>query len=95
MGFLVSNLPVAKETIKFAEQNTLDAQELALYGGEEYELVVTIDPKHWAETESAVADVGGKLLPIGRAKRNERVLLDADNKKSVIEARGYEHFKVS
>ena len=93
VGFLVSALPVAEETAKFAEQNGLDASESALYGGEEYELVVTVDPKRWAEAEKAVEDAGGRLLPIGKATRNPRVLLDDPGGKRVIEARGYEHFK--
>jgi thiamine-monophosphate kinase len=93
VGFLVSALPGAEETAKFAEQNGLDASELALYGGEEYELVVTVDAKRWVEAENAVGAAGGKLLPIGKATRNQRVLLDVAGRKRVIEARGYEHFR--
>ena len=92
---MVSTLPVAKEVAEFAEANGLDACELALYGGEEYELVVTVDPKKWVEAESAVAAVGGKLLPIGKATRDKRILLAVDGEKRVIEARGFEHFKGS
>lgn len=93
LGFLVSALPVAEETAKFAEQNGLDASELALYGGEEYELVVTVDPKQWAEAEKSIGAAGGKLLPIGKTTRGQRVLLGVAGRKSVIEARGYEHFR--
>ena len=45
VGFLVNSVPVADEVRRFAEFNHLDPLELALYGGEEYELVVTIKPK--------------------------------------------------
>jgi len=93
VGFLVSVLPVAEEVAGFAEQNQLDASELVLYGGEEYELVVTVDPKRWAKAEAAAAAAGGKLLPIGKATRGRRVLLEVGGKRRVIEARGYEHFK--
>jgi thiamine-monophosphate kinase len=93
VGFVVSGLPVADEVRRFAEFNGLDACELALYGGEEYELVVTVKPKMWSEAETAVEAVGGRLLPIGKATRDKQVVLDVDGKKRVIEARGYEHFK--
>jgi thiamine-monophosphate kinase len=93
VGFLVNSVPVADEVRRFAEFNGLDALELALYGGEEYELVVTIKPNRWVAAETAVEAVGGCLLPIGRATRDKQVLLDINGEKRVIEARGWEHFK--
>jgi thiamine-monophosphate kinase len=93
VGFVISSVPVADEVRRFAEFNGLDALELALYGGEEYELVVTVKPKLWVDAETAVEAVGGRLLPVGKVTRNRRVLLDVDGKKRPVEARGWEHFK--
>jgi thiamine-monophosphate kinase len=93
VGFIVNSVPIANEVKRFAEFNHLDPLELALYGGEEYELVVTIKPKRWGDAENAVESVGGCLLPIGKVRRDKQVLLDVDGKKRVIEARGWEHFK--
>ena len=93
VGFVVNSVPVADEVRRFAEFNGLDALELALYGGEEYELVVTVKPKLWVDAETAVEAVGGSLLPIGKVTRNRQVLLDVDGKKRLVEARGWEHFK--
>ena len=93
VGFLVNSVPVADEVRRFAEFNHLDPLELALYGGEEYELVITIKPKGWADAEAAVEAVGGRLLPIGKVTKDTQMLLDVDGKKRVIEARGWEHFK--
>jgi thiamine-monophosphate kinase len=93
VGFLVNSLPIAHEVKCFAEFNGLDALELALYGGEEYELVVTVKPKRWAAAETAVEAAGGCLLPVGKATRDRQVLLDVDGEKRVVEARGWEHFK--
>jgi thiamine-monophosphate kinase len=78
---------------RFAEFNGLDALKLALYGGEEYELVVTVKPKLWVDAEAAVEAVGGRLLPIGKVTRDKQVILEVDGKKCPIEARGWEHFK--
>jgi thiamine-monophosphate kinase len=93
VGFLITGLPVADEVRRFAGANGLDVCDLALYGGEEYELVVTVDPKRWVEAESAVEGVGGQLLPIGKATKDKVVVLDVDGKRRVVEARGWEHFK--
>ncbi len=93
VGFVVNSVPVADEVKCFAEFNGLDALELALYGGEEYELVVTVKPKLWVDAESAVEAVGGRLLPIGKVTRDRQVVLEMDGKKRLIESRGWEHFK--
>jgi thiamine-monophosphate kinase len=93
VGFVLDHVPVADEVQQFAELNGLDALDLALYGGEEYELVVTVKPKLWAKAKSAVESVGGMLLPIGKVVRDKRVVLELDGKKRLVEARGWEHFK--
>lgn len=93
VGFLVNSVPVADEVRRFAEFNGLDALELALHGGEEYELVVTVKPRRWVAAETAVEAVGGCLLPIGKVTRDKQVLLDVNGEKRVVEARGWEHFK--
>jgi thiamine-monophosphate kinase len=93
VGFVVNSVPVADEVRRFAEFNGLDALELALYGGEEYELVVTVKPKKWADAKTIVEAMGGCLLPIGKVTRDRQVLVDVDGEKRVIEARGWEHFK--
>lgn len=93
VGFSLTSLPIAQEVERFAEVNEFNAQDLTLYGGEEYELVVTINPKLWNKAEKAVEAVGGKLLPIGKAIRDKQIILDMDGKKQPIKAKGWEHFK--
>jgi thiamine-monophosphate kinase len=93
VGFEVNNVPIAPEVKRFAELNSLDASELALYGGEEYELVLTVKPEGWAAALAAVEAVGGQLLPIGKATKEKQIILRANGKEHVIEARGWEHFK--
>jgi thiamine-monophosphate kinase len=93
VGFLINSLPTAKEVKGFAKINKLDPLDLTLYGGEEYELVLTIKPKFWDKAEKAVERVGGKLLPIGKVTAEKQVLLEIDGEKVLIERRGWEHFK--
>lgn len=93
VGFLIENVPVAHEAAKFAEANGLDPLDLALYGGEEYELVLTIKPSLWDKAEKAVKSVGGNLIKIGRTTSEKQIALEVDGKRRVIEPRGWEHFR--
>jgi thiamine-monophosphate kinase len=93
VGFLINRLPMSEEVGEFAKINGLDPLELTLYGGEEYELVLTVKPGLLKKAEKTVETVGGKLLPIGKVIAEEQVLLEVDGKRHFIEARGWEHFK--
>ena len=93
VGFLIDSLPIGKDVKRFAEINRLDESELTLHGGEEYELVLTIKPRLWKKAEKAVERIGGKLLLIGKVTTQKQVLLEIDGMRSMIEPRGWEHFK--
>lgn len=93
IGFTVDKLPIAPEAERFAEDHDIDPEELALYGGEEYELVLTVKPNLWAAAEEAVRRVRGSLFRIGMVEAKKTVLMKTDGKRRVIQPRGYEHFK--
>jgi thiamine-monophosphate kinase len=93
VGFLIDRVPVAEEAKRFADSCGVDVFELALHGGEEYELVVTVKSDRWRDAEAAAEAVGGRLLPVGKVMKEKRVVLVQDDKKRLIEARGWEHFK--
>ena len=79
--------------VLFAKKTGLDAVDLALFGGEEYELVVTVKPDLWGKAIREVEEVGGTLVQIGIATSDNGVVLETDGKKREIAAKGYEHFK--
>jgi len=93
IGFEIEDAPLAPEAEKFARTHRLDPVELCFYGGEEYELVVTIKPKLWRKAEKAVEKVGGKLIKIGKAIEKREIYLKVKDKIVPIEARGWEHFR--
>lgn len=93
VGFVINSVPIAEEVGRFAEFNGLDSLELALYGGEEYELVVTVKSRRWDDAEMAVRATGGILLPIGQVTRKKQVLLKMDGEKHLIKPLGWEHFR--
>ncbi len=93
VGFLIDNLPIAPTAEKFAKIHGFNPVDLALYGGEEYEILATIKPELWQEAKKAVETVGGTLIKIGVATKKKQLLLKTDENFVPIVARGWEHFK--
>lgn len=90
VGFKIDQLPMASEAQNFANLHNLDANELCLYGGEEYELVVTVKPRLW---DRAIENV--PLIEIGRATEKKTLSLRKGKRAIPIEARGWEHFRTN
>ena len=95
VGFIIDNLPTALETREFAKIHDLDSVKLSLYGGEEYELIVTVKPKLWRDVKKAVEGVGGSLVKIGTVTKEKRLILKVKGKAILIQPKGWEHFKHS
>jgi len=90
VGFLIDRLPIAEEAKQLAQLHKLDPFELCLYGGEEYELVVTVKPRLWRKVCKQVA-----LIKIGYATKKRDIIFKKGKKTLPIEARGWEHFKTT
>jgi thiamine-monophosphate kinase len=93
VGFIIDHLPVAQEAKEFAKIHNLDPVELSLYGGEEYEILVTVKPKLWKAAERALKRVEASLIKIGVVTMKKALTLRIKEKTVPIEARGWEHFK--
>ncbi|UCC33528.1 MAG: thiamine-phosphate kinase [Candidatus Bathyarchaeota archaeon] len=92
VGFMIDNPPIAPEVKGFAEMHNLEPLKLSLYGGEEYELVVTIKKQLWEKAERAVERCGGALIEIGQVTEEKSLLLKGEEGTIPIDARGWEHF---
>jgi len=90
VGFIIDKLPIAQETTRFADLFDLDPTGLCLYGGEEYEIVVTVKRNLFERARKRVP-----LIKIGRVTKEPVLILKTPDKKIQIEARGWEHFKSS
>jgi len=93
VGFLVENVPVPMEVERFAEDYNLDPNDLGLYGGEEYELVITVKPELWDQAQKSLEELGTHLIKIGKVIEERRILLKTSGGLMPIEAKGWEHFK--
>lgn len=93
VGIRLTELPYSKGLVEFASLNSYSAEELALYGGEEYEIVGTVDKGHLREAKSKARSAGGELLVIGEtvAARNLKGVALADGR--VVRRDGWVHFR--
>jgi thiamine-monophosphate kinase len=89
VNIVLERIPVAPDAKRFAEEHGLVAEELALFGGEEYELVLTV-------AENGFASVKGKipsLIEIGKVEKGiGEVTALTGIRRTKIEPQGYEHF---
>ena len=89
IGFKIEQVPISNYAKKFANENDLDPLPLALYGGEEYELVFTFDSKAEKSVQRALK---GKLIIIGTVTSQKKVLMKTEKGFKKILPKGWEHF---
>jgi len=89
VGINLHTIPVAAEVERFAKEHRLLALDLALYGGEEYELVVTIKPERFHDLKKRFPS----LTRIGVVEKESfGVLAHLDGKRIQVKEQGWEHF---
>lgn len=85
----LDKVPVDRDAERFARRIGVSAVELALYGGEEYELVVTIRAREFSRVKRSVPS----LIRIGRVGRGRPdVGASIGGRLVEVEPRGWEHF---
>ncbi len=91
VGFEIDNSPIHSGVKDFALKSGLDPVDLAFYGGEEYELVVTMRPSNYDRARRKVSD----LTAIGRVTSDRGIILKSGGVVREIVPKGYEHFRES
>ncbi len=89
----IDNVPVSDGLVEFAKMNNLVADELVLYGGEEYEIVWTIPDEKFGLADQIAKQMGRQLIPIGRtlSKPPGSVYLTNGGKNRRVERKGWMH----
>jgi thiamine-monophosphate kinase len=95
VGFRLESLRASPRARAFADLHGLDPADLALYGGEEYEIVFTIRQGKIEAARDALKAVGCELVELGRATADRRILLVEDGAEKPVARGGYEHFKAT
>src|SRR5436190_2075861 len=89
VSIFLEEIPVAQGAQVFPRENALVPEELALFGGEEYELVLTIKKDRFESLKRKIPS----LQRIGTVKSGlGDVIMDYRGKNRKVEPRGYEHF---
>lgn len=89
----LERIPVAPALRDAAPVLGVDALELALRGGEDYELIATIDAEAFDRARGELDDrFGVTLTEVGVIIDQGYVAVDADGRESPLEPKGWEHF---
>ncbi len=88
VDILLENIPVAPEARVYAQKQGLDAEDLAMYGGEEYELVLAIRRGSFSALKKRIPS----LIRIGTIESGRgEVRVLSKGRARRIELRGWEH----
>jgi len=91
VGIRIETVPVSKAARRFAARFGYDASDLALYGGEEYNLIVTIKAPMLRTAQNAAR---GRLKPIGVVtEESEGVRIAGTHGYGKVRREGWEHFR--
>lgn len=87
-------LPLSKELLALAEINNFDPYELALSGGEDYRLLITVPPEN-ADSFQRQFERGKPcdLYYVGKITEGEGIkMIRPDGMEERLEVKGYDHF---
>ena len=88
VGMELDSVPISSSAFDYSRAAKVDPMDLALYGGEEFELVVSVKKNAVKRALSAAKS----LSVIGRVTRDAgTVTLLRDGKRTPVEPRGWEH----
>ncbi len=87
--FSVTRLPYEKALCIFAERNGIPVEDLALFGGEEYEMVFTAPEKNIPKVKKAAEKSGVGLIEIGVVEPGGGVVSRLGRKTAGIPDRGW------
>jgi len=93
VGIRLSEVPFARGLEEFASLNSYSADDLALYGGEEYEIVGTIGKKRLREAKAKARSVGCELRVIGETVSAETLKGVALYDGRKVRKDGWVHFR--
>lgn len=89
----VPDLPLAPGLTDLAQATGVDPHELALHGGEDYELLAALPPEAVDEARARIAErFGTRLTTIGEIVEGDGVVAVRGDEESALEPKGWDHF---
>ena len=92
-NIVLDDLPISnalRDTVSLEE-----AFEMALVGGDDYELLFTVSEDNKVGMETALANSGNTITCIGQLNRSEKITTTLNSKAIAINAKSFEHFASS
>ena len=93
LGFLIDNLPINETLEKVAYENRLNPIDLVFYGGEEYEIIFTIDKHKIEQFEKFAQRHNLKYKKIGKVTKGNKIIVRYNEEEHLIREGGWIHFK--
>ncbi|GAA5142196.1 thiamine-phosphate kinase [Thalassotalea piscium] len=89
-NLVLENLPLSESLVAALGQEK--AIEMALAGGDDYELLFAVSEDKKVGLEIALADTGVKFTCIGQLNPSEKITTTLNSKPAAIKVKGFEHF---
>ena len=93
--FRISKLPYEKELEDFSKKNKTSLEKLVLFGGEEYESVITISEKNISKVKNLAKKTRTKIIEIGTVESGKNVIFQSEGKMKKIINKGWIHLENS
>jgi len=90
--FVITKLPAQKDLFDFAKKNRIDPLKLIFKGGEEYEIIFTINPADLLKIKKNARSQKIPLFEIGFVKNGTGVMYKTGTKTVIIKNKGWVHF---
>lgn len=88
----VERLPLSPELL-MAAKSLEKSRQWALFGGEDYQLVFTVQPEYWKKVREVAAKHAVKVCRIGRIISDRRVVLRTNTGEQPLKKGGFNHFR--
>lgn len=89
----LGDVPIPALVKKFAKRHGFDVEEFGLFGGEDFELLFTVQRGKWRRLQAALKQIGATATAIGRVMKGRGVYVQELGILKKLPDRGYEHFK--
>jgi len=91
--FIINNIPSMKDLQNFSRSQKSDLNTLIFHGGEEYEFVFTVSPKHREVIKKNARLLKTPIIEIGYVTSGKGVFLQESNDYVSLKDLGWKHFK--
>jgi len=91
--FVIFGFPTKYDVIEFAARNKIDLKDLIFCGGEEYEMVFTVSPRHLQQIRNIARKLKVPLFVIGYVTKGKDVVLMEKFKPKKIKRCGWVHLR--